>query len=748
MYSPALQAPITLVNPPGSFAISSDVPVVAGQGGLAPSVGTLSAIGGAVRMALAMATFSGSAGLVGALPGVVSGLVTPVSPAVGSSAYAGAAPILTPGSGGTGKPLGINLNGIAYYSTEQPFLNVLKMGGNAVTPAFTGWYTASATSGDTGEEQYLVLDSDGYATTLTVPGIPGGQKFTFVKALMFLGTPTAPGTSVPYPAGTYRIKFIGQGTLTISGDASATFTNTVANTYTTGTFTVTTPSKTGLTLVITAINSGTDYPRDISVVDNSLAASYDGGAIFHPSFLAAVQNFKSFRFMDWLSTNNELVPFNAAGNTIAAGANGCALASAWAYPTQTKTIYFNDGEKRTGTFTAGSTAVDWTAGGGALAKAISNTFGGENSLPNFYVSLRDNFANRSKPSNAFWSLQLGVPLEICVALCNTVGAHAWINVPLTAPDADITSMNQLVFSGTGMQAGFSPLSSGLTCSFELSNEVWNSGFKQYHLSGVFGGAMWPTQTSGGGNFAWSGNWFGMRTAQMANICSAVWGASFSRCIPVLGATASNTFAAQQALRTTYWSGGPASNAPIKAIAIAPYIGDFGISAADITTMVGQPDGGYADFFATLSSQVGASGITYSSVPAGGWLNQAKGWVQSHANFLASSYPSIKLLGYEGGYGFVGNDAQAKVSGATLTAWRSLVIGAARDARIQAPYTTWLENWKTIAGATLSNLLHHYFDVGTAGDFGNWGLLESVMQPLSGAGEPYRFLATQNYIQNG
>ena len=36
----------------------------------------------------------------------------------------------------------------------------------------------------------------------------------------------------------------------------------------------------------------------------------------------------------------------------------------------------------------------------------------------------------ARPSNAFWSLQGGVPLEVIVALCNQLQASCHLNVPL------------------------------------------------------------------------------------------------------------------------------------------------------------------------------------------------------------------------------------------------------------------------------------------------------------------------------
>src|SRR5947199_9744794 len=61
-------------------------------------------------------------------------------------------------------PVGTNLEGVTYYTTEQPFLNVFKVGGNWVTRYADG----AGGFATTGEESLLYsnfLDTNGYPTT-------------------------------------------------------------------------------------------------------------------------------------------------------------------------------------------------------------------------------------------------------------------------------------------------------------------------------------------------------------------------------------------------------------------------------------------------------------------------------------------------------------------------------------------------------------------------------------------------------
>jgi hypothetical protein len=651
-------------------------------------------------------------------------------------------------------PLGINLAAVAYYSPEQPFLNLMKSGGSSSSVSNEiGWYTSNSNTWDTQEEAYLQLDSDGYPTSLTASaGPPGGQQFTFARAVLNYNLPSlAPGQSTAYPPGTYRLKFEGQGTVQVAGDATyvsgntcpsnLALSNSSANTYVSCTFTVSNPGANGgILLAITAITNGSDHPRDISVVQNTYAANYDAGAIFNPTFISALSGFSSLRVMEWMKTNNEFAGYPNSG-TLLAGATSMTLATAWNLPSGSYPIVFISGERRTATFTLGSTAVSWAAG---LVNAITNSagvwqWGAQTYYAPFYI-INKTWANRAQPSNAFWSLKHGVPLEVIIALCNKLQANCHINVPLTYSDSDIASMAHLVMSGSGMQSGFSGLSAPLTASFELSNEVWNGAFDQYNVAASLGSFTWPTSVASSGNYAWNRNYFGMRTAQMAgDLQTAVGTTLFSRVIPVLGAQAATTYSATYALQTPYWSGGPASNYPIKAIAIAPYWGN-NPSAGDCTVMTGQSDGGLSDFFATLTGQAGASGYTYTSVPAGGYLGEAEGWIKSYAAIM-SSYPSMKLIAYEGGPSFYATSA------GTCPGWTSLVTKAERDPRMGTAYSDYLHYWQSNVGGTSANINNLFNDIFPVSVYGMFGLLESVMQtvtPMPSA--PPKYQAAMKYIE--
>jgi hypothetical protein len=641
-------------------------------------------------------------------------------------------------------PLGMNLEQLAYYATEMPFLNIMKSGGASTSTGYSvGWMTATNSNWpDTGEEAYLQLDSDGYPTSLTASPTPtGGQVFNSVLTLINYNMGgVAPGASSCYQAGTYRLKYKGQGTVVVSGEGHLTLSNSSPNTYVSNTFTVTPGcAGSGIILSITAINSSTDYPRDISVVYQPYAASYDAGATFTPAFLSMLAPFSSLRFMEWKNTNAEFY-WGSATASINSGATSLTLTSAWNGPSGSYPIVFIDGEQRSATFTVGSTAVTWTGG---LTNTLSNAgnwvWGSQTYYTPFYV-VSHQWTNRAKPSNAFWDNSDGVPLEVIVDLCNQIQANCHVNVPMMYSDADIAAMGQLIMSGTGMQSGYYGLASTLTATFELSNEVWNCGFNQCNVASSLGGITWPTQSAGGGNSAWNENYMGMRTAQMASdLQTAVGTTIFTRVLPTLGSQWANTNVAITALTTSYWSAGPATNYPIKSIAIAPYWGG-NPNAGDCGTMTGVADP-VSEFFATLTSQTGTPGNgskVYTSIPGGGWYGQANGWTTAYAS-LMSSYPGLKLIAYEGGDNFYAIPLCA--------GWPALVTAAERDTRMGTSYTTELNFWKTNVGATSANIFNVFQDVGVIGINGSFGLLESIMQPISPlSGAPAKYKAAATFAQ--
>ena len=575
-----------------------------------------------------------------------------------------------------------------------------------------------------------------------------------------LSQPTPQGATYPYPPGTYRLKFIGQGTVQLTGDGAVTLSNAAANTYVSTPVIISAPTS-FLQLVISAVGSSTDYPRDISVVNTSWTSLYDAGEIFHPYYLNVLANISSLRFMQPSGVYTSYHGLSPASYPISAGVNsftlgdGAGTASNWLFPTQTRKIYFIDGEIMDATFTLGSSTVALSS---TLSNSItSNTWNGTDFYCAAVISWMDVFSERTPAGYVSWNTPTRqMPIEIQIALCNKLGTDYYANLHPTCTVADAGSFIDAVINGTGLAAGYSPLNSTAKCRVEYANETWSgTGFQDYWMR-IFGANTWPTLASGN-PYAWNRNWYGYHIIQMANQMQTTLGSTVfnARVNPVIagqgqtGGTASVTAALWNS--SSFWSGSSASNTIVKDIAIADYwpVSYTGwINTADAATLISN---GLNDFFAIAKSNTatGASGYTYTSVNTGGYLGQME-TLRSAWSSLASSY---NIIAYEGNTSFVASDDHG-VNGGTVTGWGNFIISALRDPRMQTLYTTYLNDWPF--GNTKANMRHLFQDVQaqpnpvTGPNYqGAFYLVEGSMQ-LDGsvsvaAGGYYKWAAAQAYM---
>lgn len=192
---------------------------------------------------------------------------------------------ITDGRGGTGagtvdvkvqRPLlGTNLNGIADWSTQLPFLDGFKSSrawfwdGPGYTPITTN------------------LDANGWLTSVTPPNSSISSAATLLYRELGNGQ---------YPAGCYVVLYDGQGSLDYRFDAR----KDVAASRPGRDILDVTPSDGGILLKITSSDPN-NYIRNIRVLP---LAQENSTALFNPTFISRVQPYQAFRFMDWMQTNN------------------------------------------------------------------------------------------------------------------------------------------------------------------------------------------------------------------------------------------------------------------------------------------------------------------------------------------------------------------------------------------------------------------------------------------------------------
>lgn len=197
---------------------------------------------------------------------------------------AGPAPDGVPPGVGLADPgLAMGLNGLADWSTQHPFLDLMK--------------TARPWLGHTAEEWGAVsneaLDAGGYLDANGWPlAIPPNLRA--LEALLL----TAQPEDASHLSGRYVVRYKGTGVLRVLGRADNRrydYPNReIRFDYTPG------PGSVALSLMET---DPADPLRDITVIREDRQALHDLGVVFNPRWTARVADVRLYRFMDWMFTN-------------------------------------------------------------------------------------------------------------------------------------------------------------------------------------------------------------------------------------------------------------------------------------------------------------------------------------------------------------------------------------------------------------------------------------------------------------
>ncbi len=274
--------------------------------------------------------------------------------------------------------LGTNLGDWKDWSTEQPFIDLFKTSRSWITQASGAW--------DTGEQQALNLDQNGWVRSLPA-ATDSTVRYRTVSTLL-LGGKDFVGIR---PGGEYVVLYEGEGSLTYGFAATKI---AFHSSYGRDVINVDKNNQTGLLITIASTdpNHNGNYLRNIRVVppgvvcdDDVLAFCYTAndpvcqrsacrnmeaalpGHLFHPLFLRKLVHYRSLRFMAPQSTNV------ISGNQ----------------PQQT------------------------------------------------------NWADRATLDEVRWSNQAGIPLEVAMALSNQIQADPWLNMPHQASDDYIRQFARL-----------------------------------------------------------------------------------------------------------------------------------------------------------------------------------------------------------------------------------------------------------------------------------------------------------------
>lgn len=188
--------------------------------------------------------------------------------------------------------LGIGLSSISDWSSQFPFLDHFKTSRK--------WITQCAKSDpncqgkwSTGENNLLDLDEKGWVKSLPKP--EDSVQFTRVSTIM--------GNSEHFPKGKYVVLYEGEGKINYGWSAKKLDSESKQGR---DVINVDSNKKNGILMTITSTdpNKTGNYIRNIKVIEAKNEQLFNQGEIFNPLFLEKIKPFSTFRFMDWMETNN------------------------------------------------------------------------------------------------------------------------------------------------------------------------------------------------------------------------------------------------------------------------------------------------------------------------------------------------------------------------------------------------------------------------------------------------------------
>lgn len=304
------------------------------------------------------------------------------------------------------------------------------------------------------------------------------------------------------------------------------------------------------------------------------------------------------------------------------------------------------------------------------------------------------WSDRPKPSDARWSTEKGVPVEVIVDLANRIGADAWFTPPHLADDHYVTQYAILVKQ---------LLRSDLKAYVEYSNEVWNGLFEQASYARKQGLALGLSTN----NFQAQLFFYSKRSVEIFDIWTREMGDP-KRLVRVMAAAPANSWTSIQVLDF--------QNAMQKtdALAIAPYFGNrLGSPAEQARVQAMSLDALFTEL------ETVALPMTIDLMKSQAAVAKARG---------------LPLIAYEGGQhlaGFGGVENNAAIN--------TLFDRANRDPRMGDLYKKYLASWKASGGT----LMMHFVNCGRYSKYGRWGALEYLEQPRADAP---KFNALQTFIE--
>lgn len=502
--------------------------------------------------------------------------------------------------------LAYNTSSLLSWSSETPFLDLMKTS----EPLEARKSDGSTVLDAGGLKQAGVLDANGWPTK-----IPAGADSISAAWNWHWYYSDESGNA---RKGVYVVKYEGEGTLSLSGDAvvlrsepgRVVFENQNGKGFRID-ITSTDPQKSG------------DYLRNIKVVEQKYEGLLDAGAIINPEWAAIAGDVRELRFMRWMDTE----------------------------------------------------------------------------LPHI-----KSWNERATPESATWSEngQGGAPVEVMVRVANELGVDPWFTIPHTW-DADFVRKFATYVRDN--------LDSGLKANYELSNEVWNSGFKvtrdyKEEATATWGNTFYghPDQYS----------MYGKKSVEMAQILDGVYKntAHENDYAKILGVHTGYPSVTTRILEATSWkeSGDPNYVAPhtlFDKVSGTTYFGqDVLAKQSNVDQLNWHMNNGTAYEWLT---QKMLDPSFYTSIPQ---VMSALSSIKQIANGYG-----LKLTAYEGGqhiHHLFGLSNE-------VSRYSDFLEGYVASPQMRELYLTLWNEWQKVGEGPFM----HYVDVLQNTIYGSWGLRETL-----------------------
>ena len=307
----------------------------------------------------------------------------------------------------------------------------------------------------------------------------------------------------------------------------------------------------------------------------------------------------------------------------------------------------------------------------------------------------------------------GVPIEVMVALANTLKRDIWVNMPHVATNDYVKNYAKFVHDN---------LDTSLQVYVEYSNEVWNPGFAAHNFSVAKGKELgldvvppeYADSVNRDADYFGRLNYYSKRAEEIFILWKSEFdGAGDTRLVRVLGSFIGDTILTKEMLKNLV------NINNIDVVAIAPYFFGCPYEAICIDAPKNLLTATTVDDIFDILDQ--SASVDVKSID--GTIEAVK------KQLIETSANNLKLVTYEGGQHLVTGVFSSVIEDSDKPRLRALFNDANRDPRMKQRYITFLDAWKDLAddGATLFTLYtlpQSYYR------FGNFGIKEHLNMPRS------------------